>query len=226
MTELICRETRASFSGYLDGAITGREMQTVAAHMKDCEACAGEFAAWRQIQEMLGAVGPAKAPADLNLKLRLAMSREANRRQSWIDTITTRWENTVQPMLVQVSAGAAAAVVLIGSIGLLLGVVAAPQPVLANDEPLGAITTPHYRYSSGPTTDIKTPEDMTIVVQAQVNENGQVYDYQVVSGPVDPATQMQLMNRLMTEVFEPATVFGAPIRGRVVQTFAGVSVRG
>ena len=97
---------------------------------------------------------------------------------------------------------------------------------MANDEPLGAITVPHYMYSSGPTTEITTPEDMTIVVAAQVNDKGQVYDYEVLSGPVDESVRTELRNRLVAEVFEPATVFGLPAKGRVIQTFAGVSVRG
>ena len=40
-------------------------------------------------------------------------------------------------MVVQVSAGFAGAVLLVGGIVVLLGMVAAPEPVMANDEPLG-----------------------------------------------------------------------------------------
>ena len=226
MNDLKCGAVQNSFSEYLDGAISGREMQAVALHMDRCAECAEEFAAWREMQALLGGLGPAKAPDDLGLRLRVAVSQASSRRQNWIDLLTTRWENTVRPMVLQVSAGVAAAVVLIGGVGLLLGMVAAPEPVMANDEPLGAITVPHYMYSSGPTTEITTAEDMTIVVAAQVNEKGQVYDYQVLSGPVDESVRTELRNRLVAEVFEPATVFGLPSKGRVIQTFAGVSVRG
>lgn len=224
--EFACGGVRKSFSAYLDGAISGREMQTIATHLDGCDACAGEFAAWREMQALLGTVGPAKAPTDLGLKLRLALSRETSRRQSWRNAISTRWENAIRPMLVQVSAGVAAAVVLVGGIAILLGMVAPPQAVLANDEPLGALTPPHYRYSAGPTGGIKTAEDTTIVVAALVNDKGQVYDYQVLSGPIDAPVRMQLMDRLLVEVFEPARIFGVPARGRVIQTFAGVSVKG
>src|SRR5258705_7277776 len=116
------------------------------------EACAGfahEFAALRAMQQSLAALGPAKAPPDLGLKLRLAISHEkARRKSSWIDTLSLKWDNAIRPMLVQVSAGFAGAVIFIGSIGLLLGMVAAPEPVMANDEPLGAMTSPHYLYST------------------------------------------------------------------------------
>ena len=42
-----------------------------------------------------------------------------------------------------------------------------PQAVLANDTPLGALTTPHYLYSAAPSQPVITPEDTTIVIEAQ-----------------------------------------------------------
>src|SRR6201999_1842376 len=118
-------------------------------------------------------LGPAKAPADLGLKLRLAISHEqARRKSSWHDSLSLKWENAVRPMLVQVSAGFAGAVLLIGTIGLLLGMVAAPDPVMANDEPLGAITAPHYLYSVVGTGDMVNANGSLIVVEAFINAQG------------------------------------------------------
>ena len=109
---------------------------------------------------------------------------------------------------------------------LLLGMVAAPEPVMANDEPLGAITVPHYLYSAVGPHAITTTHDAPIVVEAYVNEQGRVYDYNIVSGPVDTSVKNQVVDQLVMSVFQPASVFGSPVRGRVVLTFAGVSVRG
>ena len=36
----------------------------------------------------------------------------------------------------------------------------------------------------------------------------------------------QVVDQLVMSVFQPASVFGAPVRGRVVLTFSGISVRG
>ena len=129
-------------------------------------------------------------------------------------------------MLMQVSAGLAGAVVLLGSIVMLLGVVAAPQEVLANDEPLGAVTAPHYIYSAVPPGAIVTPHQVAIVVEASINSAGRVYDFTIVSGPQDQDVWNQVANQLMVSVFEPASAFGVPIRGRVIVTFSGISVRG
>jgi len=106
-----------------------------------------------------------------------------------------------------------------------LGLFAAPQPVMANDEPLGAMTAPHYLYSAVMPRPIVTNHDSAIIVEAMVNDRGQVYDYKIVSGPEDAAVQSQVVDQLMLSVFEPAKVFGAPVRGRVVMTFSGISVQ-
>ena len=222
-----CQKCQSSFSTYLDGAVSGQRMQQIARHLESCPGCAREFAAMRAMQQSLAALGPAKAPPDLGLRLRLAISHEeARRKSSWLDTLSLKWDNAIRPLLVQVSAGFAGAVVLIGGIGLLLGMVAAPEPVMANDEPLGAMTSPHFLYSTVRPQAIITDHDSVIVVEAYVNAQGRVYDYNIVSGPDDPAVHSQVVDQLLTSVYEPASVFGAPVRGRVVLTFSGISVHG
>jgi hypothetical protein len=227
MTPQLCQKCQSSFWAYLDGAVSGQRMQQIAQHLESCTGCAREFAALRAMQQSLAALGPAKAPTDLGLKLRLAISHEqARRKSSWRDTISLKWDNAVRPMLLQVSAGFAGAVIFIGGIGLLLGMVAAPEPVLANDEPLGAMTSPHYLYSTVSPSAIVSDHDSVIVVEAYVNAQGRVYDYNIVSGPADPAVHSQVVDQLLMSVFQPASVFGAPVRSRVVLTFSGISVHG
>jgi anti-sigma factor RsiW len=238
MKPLSCTAIRASFSAYLDGAISGHQMQQIARHIEGfedasggrtagCEACARELAAWRLTQEALCTLGPAKAPADLGLRLRLALSREHARHGfRLLDRLSLAWDNAVRPMLLQVSAGFAGSVVLVGGLALLLGAVAAPQRVLANDEPLGALTAPHYLYSTASPAAIVNGHDTVILVEASVDSSGRVYDYTIVSGPQDDAVRTQIANQLLGSVYQPASAFGVPVRGRVVVTFAGISVRG
>jgi anti-sigma factor RsiW len=225
MTPQNCLKNRSYFSAYLDGAVSGKQMQAIARHLESCERCSQEFDALRAMQESLGSLGPLKAPADLGLRLRLAISHQyAERRSSWVDTISLKWDNAIRPMLVQVSAGLAGAVVLVGGIALLLGMVAVPEPVMANDVPLGAMTSPHFLYSAVNPHPIVTSHDTVIVVEAYVNSQGRVYDYNIVSGPADAAVQSQVVDQLLDSVFQPASVFGAPVRGQVVLTFSGISV--
>jgi len=63
-----------------------------------------------------------------------------------------------------------------------------------------------------------------IVVEAFINAQGEVYDYNILSGPTDPAVKNQIVNELLLRIYEPASAFGAPVRGRVMVTFSGISV--
>ena len=220
----VCIRAREAFSGYLDGAISGLEMQSVAGHLEQCSACAADFSAWRAMQQLLSEAAPAKAPADLGLRLRLAISHESTRRQRYWNTLSARWDNFVRPMLVQTASGLASALVLIGGIAMLVGMVAVPNAVLAHDEPLGAVTKPHYLYSEAQQQPIATPEDATVVVEADVNAKGRVFGWHVVSGPTDELTCAKIREQLMVQVYEPARMFGQPVRGQVLVTFSGVMV--
>ena len=225
MNQDLCKDVRAMFSVYLDGAVTGRQMKEIATHLESCRPCAREFDAARAVQQTLAELRPLKAPADLGMKLRIAISHEqARSRSHWMDNFSIGWQNAFRPMLLQLSAGLAGAIFLVGGVMLLLGIVAAPQPVMANDEPLGALTVPHYLYSAARPRPITTAHDTTIVVEVAVNDRGQVYDYNIVSGPEDGAVRDQVVDQLLQSVFEPARVFGGPVRGRAVVTFAGISV--
>ncbi|MDE3103937.1 MAG: zf-HC2 domain-containing protein [Acidobacteriota bacterium] len=227
MSTLTCHAVREMFTDYLDGTVTGVTMQAIARHLEGCEDCHAEFEGLRMVQHSLSGLGTLKAPEDLGMRLRLAISHEkARSERRWMDLISVRWENTIRPLVMQASAGLAGSIVLVGGIMLLLGMVAAPEPVMANDEPLGQLTAPHYLYSAEMFQPIHTDYDATIVVEAKVNSQGKVYDFRIVSGPADAAVMHQVTERLLQGVFQPATVFGAPIRGQVVMTFAGISVQG
>lgn len=223
----ICFNIRESFSDYLDGAVSGREMHAIAAHLESCSECSAEFESWREMQQALVALRPTRVPDDMGLKLRVAISQQkARESRRWTEAFALRWENVLRPMLIQVSAGFAGTLVIIGSAIVLLGLVAAPQSVMAHDVPLGAMTAPHYLYSAASERPIVTDHDTTIVVEAAINAAGQVYDYKIVSEPQSPQVQNQVAEQLMLSVFQPASVFGMPARGRVIMTFAGISVRG
>lgn len=244
-----CKSIRDRFSAYLDGALTGVAMQQTAAHLESCAECARDFAGWRAMQAALTRLGPAKAPADLSLRLRVALSQEAARtpRRSF-DRWQVRWQNTVAPFLLRASAGFASAVLLLGTAAVLVGAFASPEPVEARDNSADAATSPRFLYSllasSTPGTDqaqIVKPREVNaqgiastvavqnanaVIVEAYVNSSGRVYDYRIISGPNNAASRAQVENLLLFSVFEPAHVFGEPVRGVAVLSFSGVSVQG
>src|ERR1035441_7583676 len=65
-----------------------------------------------------------------------------------------------------------------------------------------------------------------VIVEAYINDEGQMYDYRILFGPTDSTTRSQVENLLLLSRFEPARYFGQPVRGLAVLSFSGVSVRG
>lgn len=224
-----CRNVQSGFTEYLDGRLSGHEMQRIAAHLDGCRECAKEWESLRAVQSSLAELGPAPEPEDLPLRIRVAISQErARTRRPNLEIWGMAWKNCIGPFLLQASAGFASAVLLLGSVVLLVSMFAQPERVQAiKDQPLGVATAPRLLYlsSAAGQNDLSTEGD-PVVVEAYVNGEGQVYDFRIVSGPVDAVTRGQVENLLLFSVFEPAKFFGKPVRGLAVLSFAGVSVRG
>lgn len=224
-----CSDLQASLTEYLDGRLSGREMQEIDAHLASCRHCAREWNSLRELQSSLATLGPAPEPTDLPLRIRVAVSQERARRQRSIFTAwELAWKNTVGPFLLQAGAGFASAVLLLGTIAVLVTMFAQPETAQATpDEPLGNATAPHLLYFSNAQGNNQADEiSSPVVVEAYVNDAGEVYDYRIVSGPTDAVTRSQLENILLFSRFEPARFFGQPVRGLAVLSFSGVSVRG
>ena len=223
-----CSEYQARFSEYLDGRLTGLQMQSVAAHIEACFACSAEWASLRQTHTALANLGPVPEPEDLPLRIRVAVSQERARRvRRPLEAWRLVWQNTVGPFILQAAAGFASAVLLIGTVAVMVGIVANPQTAQAGDEPLGAATAPRLIYSISGTGDNDVAAlPAPVVVEAYINDSGQVYDFSIVAGPDDPATRSQIENLLLQSVFAPAKFWGQPVRGVAVLSFSGVSVRG
>jgi anti-sigma factor RsiW len=224
-----CNEVRDGLTEYLDGRLTGRAMQEIDAHLEECHDCVREWNSMRQLQASLAELGPAPEPADLSLRIRVAISQErAHGRRSIFTAWEMAWKNTVGPFLLQAGAGFASAVLLLGILVLLVTVFAQPESAQATpDEPLGDATAAHLLYfSNAQGNNEASAISSPVVVEAYVNKAGQVYDYRIVSGPTDDVTRSQVENLLLFSRFEPARFYGQPVRGLAVLSFSGVSVRG
>jgi negative regulator of sigma E activity len=224
-----CDAMQMKFTEYLDGRLSGREMQSVAAHMEQCQACAKDWRSLEKMQVSLASLGPVPEPEDLLLRIRVALSHEqARQHHTAFHAMNLAWRNTVGPFLLQAAAGFASAVLLLGTVIVLVSMFTQPESAQATaDEPLGMTTAPRFLYLSSvvggnPIGDVSVP----VVIEAYVNPQGQVYDYRIVSGPVDQTTRAQVENLLLWSRFEPARRFGQPVPGLAVLSFSGVSVRG
>ena len=180
--------------------------------------------------EALRALAPVEVPADLSLRIRLALSHERVRAERRLGGRLLHWlqafrENALKPIALQLGV-AATALVAVCAGAVVLGAVTPQQAVRANDIPLAGFSAPRYLYSIAGEQRVGSIDGEPLIVQAMVDRSGRVYDYRVLSGTLDQAAESALRQRLVTGVFQPAKVFDEPTRGTVVLTFADVVVRG
>ena len=221
-----CAEIRQWFSPYLDGRASGSEMRAVARHVEQCDGCAREYAATQRTQQLLASLGPKKAPADLALKLRVAISREAaQKRRPRYEGVLVRLSNALNAFMVPATAGLVSAVLFFG---LLLGFFALPAQLRASsgDVPLMLYTGPRLEQSAFGAS-LGNMGDDAVVIEAYVDANGRVEDYRILSQPDDAkAVLPQLKNLLIFTTFHPALSMGRPTTGTAVLSFSKVSVKG
>jgi len=218
----VCAAMRGEFSAYLDGAVSGKKMAAISQHLELCNDCEREFSAWRNMQTALADLGPALPPERLQSRLRLAVAAE--RERSTHLPLLSRWTEIFAPLAYRAAGALALAMVLVGGMSWLF---AAPlTSVEANDEAMSHMNSPRYLYSQVPPQPIYSEDAAPIVVDAKVDNKGRVYDFSVVEGQPDKAMRVRIEENLLSSVFKPAIVFGEPVSGHVMLTYAGISVHG
>lgn len=219
-----CYQAKSLFSSYLDGAVTGRQMQGLGQHLDTCIHCRQEYVSLRQTQQLVAIVGRRRAPEDLALRLRLAISHEvAHSRKPYFDGLRVRLSNAINAFMVPATAGLASAVV---AFGLLMGFFALPLQANNPDVPLMFHTAPQLEQSAfGMALD--SIKDDSLVIEAYVDSNGRVEDYRVLSNPqAQQDLPTPVKNMLIFTTFRPATLMGTPTPGRAVLSFSKISVKG
>jgi hypothetical protein len=225
-TTIQCAEAKGLLSPFLDGAVTGTEMQAVQSHLDGCAACMREYKLMRQTQQLLMSVGRAKEPADLGLKLRLAISREAaEARRPRYEGLRLRIEDALNVFMVPATAGLVCAVLIFG---LVTAILAMPGQLQANnqDVPLVLNTGPELQQSVFGTT-LNSMNTDSLVIEAYVDRNGRVQDYKILSDSGESQQLLpQVKRMLIFTTFRPAMSMGRPISSRAVLSFSRISVRG
>ncbi len=226
MTEMRCSEAKRLFSPYLDGAVTGRQMRGLEEHLSQCGTCCDGYESLRRTQQLLISGGRIKAPADLGLKLRLAISREAAQaRRPRFEGFQVRLENLLQAFTVPATAGFLTALLLFG-VAMVYFVV--PSSLQANngDVPLLVNTAPELQQSLfGNTLDTISAD--SLVIEAYIGSDGRVQDYRILSDSDSSKEVLPEVKRMLIfTTFRPAMSMGRPTWGRAVLSFSKISVRG
>jgi hypothetical protein len=221
---LQCPRARRMFSPYLDGVVTGTEMLALQDHLSECVACNERYQSLRQTQQLVMSVGRPKAPADLGLKLRLAISREAAAARHPFQGVLVRLENAFQAFMVPATAGFLSALVIFG---IAMAYFVVPSSLQANnDVPLVMVNTgPQLQQSTFMTLDTINAD--SLVIEAYVDANGRVQDYRILSDTEQSKEVLpQVKQMLIFTTFRPALSMGRPTPSRAVLSFSKISVRG
>jgi hypothetical protein len=225
-TELKCTEAKRLFSPYLDGAVTGTQMHGLQNHLASCAGCEQDYQLLRGTQRLLASVGRPKAPADLGLQLRLAISREAaEAKRPPFQGVLVRLENALRAFMVPAAAGFLSALVIFG---IAMAYFVVPSQLQANnDVPLTMVNTAPQLEQSLFGTTLNTIDADSLVIEAYVDANGRVQDYRILSDPETSKDVLPEVKRMLIfTTFRPALSMGRPTPSRAVLSFSKISVRG
>jgi hypothetical protein len=194
--------------------------------MARCQNCEREYSLLIETQRLLTQLGRKKAPADLSLKLRVAISHQvAYARRSRFEGAMVRLQNAINAFMVPATAGLVAAIVIFG---VLMGFFGLPnvEAMSSNDVPLMLSTQPEWQSSAFGVT-MGSVNSESLVIEAYVGADGRVQDYRILSDPAEMEGLLpQVKNMLIFTTFRPATSMGRPMPGRAVLSFSKISVRG
>ncbi len=213
-----CTQAKPLFSSYLDSALTGARMHDLAQHLEACAQCDKAYRQLQNAQHLLSTLDRPQGPADLGLKLRVAISREAARRPRF-EGVIVRTQNAFNAFILPATAGVATAMAIFT---LLLGFFALPTRLQASsaDVPLMVYSPPELEASAYGVGRGTISED-SLVVEAYIDQTGRVEDFRILSAPGTAQKLLpQVKQMLIFTVFRPAMAMGQPTAGRAVLTFS------
>jgi hypothetical protein len=227
-----CRQAAYLLPGYLDGAVQAHETTEIRAHLEICSACRDILDHYRRLSVALANITPVIPPADLVARIRTRAAEAKTqilRRQNWRARTRVLLQNVFEPLAIPATGGILAAMFAFLFVvqGILAGV---PVGAVADDLPI-AVTQPARLESLAqfpmPVMADSADDSGLLIVEAVLNQQGQVVNYNILAGASDAASRRQLDEILMFSRFRPQLTFGRPMAGgRVVLNFSQVRVKG
>lgn len=199
-------------------------------HLAYCESCRTELEEWQRLQSDLRSLPRRRVPPDQALRLRVRVSQQSHR--NVLVRLWVRLQNALQPVLLPASGGVLVAMICFG---LLMGSEVVPANNIP-DVPLRLVTPPRPSQGAIPSPwrelqelrpiDFSNAGDLPLAVVYQIDAEGRVVGYQVLSGQSSPELIHRLDRMIYFSVFQPATMFGMPTDGQVVLSLRRITVRG
>ena len=216
-----CRTVQKSLSAFLDQALSRTEMDAVSVHLAACHECASRSRDLAGVRNVLRALPVKQLPARLASELQVLASHERARRVAgpWriaLEAFRLAVNNLMRPVAIPFAGGVASAMFLFSMLTPTLTIRAADA---RTDVPAY-----HWLYTQG--TMIDTPpfgfQGNEIEVVLTLDKNGQITDYACSDGKVSRQVMDSIGNTLLFSSFEPPTMFGLPMAGKIRVTFKKV----
>lgn len=186
---------------YVDGRLRKSERSRVETHLAECQACSRQIHEIHDVRSALHELRPAKAPAELRMRLRIEASRE---RKALMETNGSRFlriwnywafrlDELMRPITIPATGGLFSSLVLFGALAFTIGTttrgVTYEVPVMYAERGDANLVPVELRSS--------------VVLTLSVNGNGRIIDYAVRdnAGSFEgDATRLQYNNISVPEI--------------------------
>ena len=218
---MTCKMALRAIQSYLDDGLPGHETVEMDRHLVDCAPCRRALDEFQALQQMMRNLDRRPAPADLELRIRVAASIRGETEP--LSQLVKRLGDLMNPLAVPAFSGVFLTcltfIVLLSTLfsGASLG---SGDP----DSALGLFTEPRAR--SLTMMPVVFGADLPFVTQpvtvkTLVGEDGRVIDYTVLSGPRDERS-LEFLDRFLHfgVNMDPATFLGRPTVGTFVMTLS------
>jgi anti-sigma factor RsiW len=238
-----CNTVRTKLAGYLDDAMTGagrvEERAVIREHLEGCNVCRAELQKFRKLSVLLSRLPKNAPPVDLAVRIKVAAA-QAQRSQDWPsrlrcmkDRAEILLDNVFRPLTLPATGGFFSAILVFILVFqmILPGItVRAVQNDVALKlmRPAELVSLSDYPQSWAPEqNDVELSLPHGLLLDVTVDAQGQMTDYQILSGPSSVELRHHLDQMLLFSRFSPMLFFGRPTSGgHVILSFSAVHVRG
>jgi hypothetical protein len=238
-----CTTVRSKLAGYLDDVVESasrsNERSAMREHLESCAFCREELQRYRKLAVLLSRSPRALPPSDLAVRIKVAAAQAQHsqdprtRWQRYRDRAEILLDNVFRPITLPATGGLVSAMLVFVFVLQLMAPGITVQAI-PNDVPLNLMQPAELvTLSDSPGTWAPENHDSELslphglLLDVTVDAQGQMIDYQILSGPKTPEMQHQLNQMLLFSRFNPMKSFGRKISGgHVILSFSAVRVRG
>jgi hypothetical protein len=238
-----CSTVRSKLAAYLDDAVESASRTTerseMREHLETCAFCREELQRYRKLAVLLSRSPRVLPPSDLAVRIKVAAAQiqhsqdPRTRWQRYRDRVEIVLDNVLRPVTLPATGGFISAI-LVFVFALQLMAPGITVQAIPNDVPLNLMQpaelvtlsdSPGNWAPENHDSELALPHGLLLDVT--VDAQGQMMDYQILSGPKTQEMQHQLNQMLLFSRFTPMTSFGRKISGgHVILSFSAVRVRG